>query len=532
MTISNWNQVIRSLQFTGYAIIFASLPLSNFFMSFGMFWLAGVWLVQVATDIYQKKKFRKRWDQFTGQRAAWVIMLIFAMALVGLLWTEDFHHARWDLRMKLPLLIMPFILGTLNPLSSSEYRRLLGIFLLSLTLATIWCLLIYWQIVPRAYSDVRDISVFISHVRFSLLLVTGIMILFYEAWDKPYGKPLTILLNALYLLFLMVIGSMTGFAVLLVIIAYLVFTHFKSALNTRSGIALLSVAALFFISCAGYVVLSWNQYFGAEPLNTDALEKTTRRGEIYEHNPDYPMVEDGHYMMTHIAWGELYQAWKERSSIDPDSSDARGHVLKGTLIRYLASKGLYKDADGIAALSDADIKAIESGITGINENSRTGIDKRLNRIFFEYANWKAGGTPNGHSVFQRLEFWRSALHIIRKHPLTGVGTGDVKSAFAEGYNEISSKLDHQFRLRAHNQYLTMWLTYGIAGLVLFIYILCAGWKSPGNKRALLRIFIIITAMSFLSEDTLESQAGVMFFVMFKLLFTLRREVSHSELRPV
>jgi hypothetical protein len=277
--------------------------------------------------------------------------------------------------------------------------------------------------------------------------------------------------------------------------------------------------------------MSWNQYFDVEPLNTEVLEKTTRRGEVYEHNADYPMIEDGHYMMTHIAWGELYQSWKERSSIDPDSADGRGHLLKGTLIRYLASRGLYKDADGVAALSDADVKAIESGVTGIHENSRTGIDKRLNRIFFEYANWKAGGTPNGHSVFQRLEFWRAAMHIIFEHPLTGVGTGDVKSAFAESYADISSTLDPQFRLRAHNQYLTMWLTYGIAGLALFIYILCAGWKHPGNKRGLLRIFIIIAAMSFLSEDTLESQAGVMFFVMFKLLFTLRREVSHSELRP-
>jgi O-antigen ligase len=160
------------------------------------------------------------------------------------------------------------------------------------------------------------------------------------------------------------------------------------------------------------------------------------------------------------------------------------------------------------------------------------LAKRLDKIMFEYANYKAGGTPNGHSVFQRLEFWRAAWFIICGQPLSGVGTGDVKSAFADAYDQIDSKLDPQFRLRAHNQYLTMWLTYGIVGLLAFIYVLFSGWKKPGNKRPLLRIFILISALSFLSEDTLESQAGVMFFVMFALLFNLKREVTHSELRPV
>jgi O-antigen ligase len=202
------------------------------------------------------------------------------------------------------------------------------------------------------------------------------------------------------------------------------------------------------------------------------------------------------------------------------------------LIRYLASKGLYKDADGIAALSDDDVRAIEAGMTTAHEHSRTGISKRLNRIFFEYANYKAGGTPNGHSVFQRLEFWRAALHIIGENPWAGVGTGDTKIAFASAYEKMNSSLDPQFQLRAHNQYLTMWLTYGIAGLLLFLSVLLAGWKKPGNRRPLLRVFIIICAMSFLSEDTLESQAGVMFFVMFLLLFSLKRELTLSELRPV
>jgi hypothetical protein len=532
MSISTWNLLLRNLQFAGYAIVFASLPLSNYFMSFGMFWLAGAWILQVATDVSQRKPFALRWQNFRSQRPVWIISAIFLLALIGLFWSEDMKHAQWDLRMKLPLLVMPFLLGTLSPISNSEYRRLLGVFLLSLTIAVIWCLLIYWHINPKPYNDVREISVFISHIRFSLLLITGIFILALEAWDKPYGKSLTVLLSGLFLLFLFVIGSMTGFAVLIITTAYLVLTRFRTTVTSRKGIALIALIGAILLSGIFYIAHEWRSYFNVGPLNAMKLEQTTPRGEVYEHNLNYPMVEDGRYIMTHIAWGELYQAWSKRSAVNPDSTDASGHVLKGTLIRYLASKGLYKDADGIAALSDDDVRAIEAGMTTAHEHSRTGISKRLNRIFFEYANYKAGGTPNGHSVFQRLEFWRAALHIIEENPWAGVGTGDTKIAFASAYEKMNSSLDPQFQLRAHNQYLTMWLTYGIAGLLLFLSVLLAGWKKPGNRRPLLRVFIIICAMSFLSEDTLESQAGVMFFVMFLLLFSLKRELTLSELRPV
>lgn len=532
MNAKQWNEVLRHLQFAGYAIIFASLPLSNFFMSFGMFWIVGVWLLRLFTNLYQKKKPVVETGAFFKQKPVWLITLLFLIPLAGLLWTDDYAHAFWDLRMKLPLLVMPFLLATLPPLKTAEYRKILGIFLLALTVAAIWCLLIYFHVIPKHYDDVREISVFISHIRFSLLLVTGIFILYYEAWPKPYGKALTILLSIVFLLFLFIIGSVTGFAILFITAAISLLSKSYQTGFTKKNIVAIGSLMILIITGALYTAKAWKGYFNVQPLHAEQLERATRYGEPYEHNPEYPMVEEGHYVMTHIAWGELYKAWGERSSIHPDSLDARGHQLKGTLIRYLASKGLYKDADGIAALSETDIQAIESGITSIHENDKHGLDKRLDKIMFEYANYRAGGTPNGHSVFQRLEFWRAAWFIIRGQPLTGVGTGDVKTAFADAYDKIDTKLDKQYRLRAHNQYLTMWLTYGIFGLVAFLFVLFAGWKFPGKKRPLLRIFIVISALSFLSEDTLESQAGVMFFVMFMLLFTLKREVTHSELRPV
>jgi len=204
-------------------------------------------------------------------------------------------------------------------------------------------------------------------------------------------------------------------------------------------------------------------------------------------------------------------------------------VLKGTLIRYMASKGLHKDREGVAALSNDDVRAIERGVPTILDNQKTGLSKRLDRIFFEWSNYRAGGDPNGHSVLQRWEFWKTGWSIAKANPLFGVGTGDVKVSFRKAYEDNHSPLQPQFRLRAHNQYLTMWITYGVVGLIIFVMILVwplfHGYRNDPNYI----MFFILATLSFLTEDTLESQAGVMFFAFFYTLFTTERSLSLAEL---
>jgi len=274
---------------------------------------------------------------------------------------------------------------------------------------------------------------------------------------------------------------------------------------------------------------AYEAYFKVPVMDWSQLERTTAGGEEYIHHAEYPFIEDGHYVMTHIAWGELYDAWFTRSLIHPDSLDGRGHMLKGTLIRYMASKGLHKDREGVAALTTEDVKAIERGVPTVLDNQKRGLNKRLDRIFFEWSNYRAGGDPNGHSVLQRWEFWKTGWGIAKANMFLGVGTGDVKSAFRQAYIDNDSPLQPQFRLRAHNQYLTMWITYGIVGLILFLLILVWPLFHGYGRDANYIMFFILAALSFLTEDTLESQAGVMFFAFFYALFTTERSLSLAEL---
>jgi hypothetical protein len=529
MNLSLWNNTLRYLQFVGFALIAIALPFSNFLMSFGMFWLLGVLVCNLATDVLTKRPLARRFNRLRNNSSALALITLFALPCIGLLWTSDFNYAWWDLRMKLPILALPILFALLEPLTQGEFRALVGLFILAVVVAVMWCLKVYWlQEVPRE-DDVRNISVFISHVRFSLLIALALGLLVRFAHATWQGVVLIALVAFPSLYFIYVIGSVTGVIVLMALLLWLTVRQLSLQQDNYRKVLYVMVLIASVAMPIYYLHRAYDAYFKVPVVDWSQLEKTTAAGEEYIHHADYPFIEDGHYVMTHIAWGELYDAWFTRSLIHPDSLDGRGHVLKGTLIRYMASKGLHKDREGVAALSNEDVKAIERGVPTVLDHQKRGLNKRLDRIFFEWSNYRAGGDPNGHSVLQRWEFWKTGWSIAKANVLFGVGTGDVKSSFRQAYIDNDSPLQPQFRLRAHNQYLTMWITYGIVGLIVFLMILM--WPLfHGYGRDLNYImFFILASLSFLTEDTLESQAGVMFFAFFYALFTTERSLALAEL---
>jgi hypothetical protein len=330
--------------------------------------------------------------------------------------------------------------------------------------------------------------------------------------------------------FLYVIGSVTGISALAALVVWYAFHLASRQSTTLLKAVVVCVPFALFALLFLYLTNAYRDYFTLKVPAYVPMELTTSRGAAYNHHLDYPLIENGRQVYSYVAENELYEAWYDRSTLHLDSIDGRGHVLKGTLIRYLTSKDLRKDADGVAALTPSDIAAIESGIPTCTELSQQGLSRRLNRIFFEWSNYKAGGTPDGHSIIQRLEFWKTAWSIIQRNFWTGVGTGDIKTAFKEGYIEGNSTLSERYRLRAHNQYLTMWATYGVFGLIVFLCITFWPLITPLRSDVNVQMIVLLVALSFCTEDTLESQAGVMFMAFFYALFTSKKSLSLFELR--
>ena len=530
MKLNTWNNVIGYLQFFGFAIIAVALSFSNFFMSFGMFWLAGVLVLQIAGDLYQKQSVLQRWQRFLSNPSAIALSTLIMLPVVGLLWTSNYNHAFWDIRMKLPLLVLPLLISGLNPLTQGQFRALTGIFILGVAVAVLFCLQTYWMGSPEIDKDVRRISVFISHVRFSLLIALAFGLLVSYAYSSIKGVILIVLFAIPSFYFLYVIGSVTGIFALAALMVWCSF-HLAGRQSSfyRKVFVLLAPSLLCAISLM-YLMKSYQDYFTLEYTSNQTGVSHTSRGSIYDHHADYPLIENGRLVYSFVAEQELYEAWYDKSIRHPDSLDGRGHVLKGTLIRYLTSKDLRKDADGVAALTQEDVMAIEKGIPTCIELTQYGLTRRLSRIFFEWSNYRAGGAPDGHSVIQRLEFWKTAWLIIQRNMWTGVGTGDIKSAFQDGYVERNSTLSERYRLRAHNQYLTMWATYGVFGLIIFLCITFWPLFSASKSDINLQMIVLLVALSFFTEDTLESQAGVMFMAYFYTMFTAKKSLSLFELR--
>jgi hypothetical protein len=241
---------------------------------------------------------------------------------------------------------------------------------------------------------------------------------------------------------------------------------------------------------------------------------------MYVHDTLSKARENGHFVNLFVSEVELRSEWPKYSSIPFDSLDKRGQHIDRTIIRYLTSKGLTKDSAGLSKLSAHDVSKIEKGIA--NHTYRFSFLSRLHQLFWEYESYSITQNPSGHSATMRFEFWKTAILIIKDHPLTGVGTGDVPDAFTEKYEQTQSKLSEKWRLRAHNQFLTFAVAFGIIGLTLILLCMFYPLRYNENRSFLYLSFFIIAAISMLTEDTIETQAGVTFFAFFTSYLLFQR----------
>jgi O-antigen ligase len=147
------------------------------------------------------------------------------------------------------------------------------------------------------------------------------------------------------------------------------------------------------------------------------------------------------------------------------------------------------------------------------------IKMRTHEVVYELQSYQLNQDPNGKSIAQRFVYWNIAWDIFKTAPLMGIGTGDVADAFNSYYLANPNLLQQQYQHRAHNQWLTILLTFGILGLILFMLVV---FYPLFYKRKYLDyfyiVFFIAFALSLLTEDTLETQAGVTFYALFNCLF--------------
>jgi hypothetical protein len=377
----------------------------------------------------------------------------------------------------------------------------------------------------QEFEDIRSISVFISSIRFALNILLSFFIaawfVFVKKENKIWANVLWISLMVWFVVFLMILESGVGLLSLIAILTGI--TGYK-ALTIKT--LKLKFAALFImialpLSFYLYISSLVHQLTWAESVVFEDLDQQSALGTAYTHDTIHFGIEDGKYVGLYLAIPEMAEAWNERSALDFHGKDNAGQHLKYTLIRYLASKDLRKDASGVAQLTAKDIRAVENGIANVNYLENPSIRTRISKILLGYQQYIDMSDPNGSSLLQRVEYLKASAYIIKHNFWFGVGTGDLPMHFRKAYQEIETVLKEKWQWRSHNQYLSILIGFGFFGLLWFIFVLLYPYFSTANNRHFLySIFLAIFLLSMLTEDTIESQAGVTFFAFFNAFFLL------------
>lgn len=526
----------------GLMMMAVGLTLSPFLMGMSQFWLVIIWVFEG----FYTKSFKNKLSRFWHNKAAVLLVAFYLMHVVGLLYTSDFQYALKDLRVKLPILVLSIVLSSMPSLERKRFDQVMLVYVLSVFVATIFSSVSYWR---HDYEDVREISHFISHIRFCLNIVFCIAIIFWYIATTKIPKPeaarqsqsigkkatrfpvpafstrfavnqyLQYFMVTWFVCQIYIFESLSGYVVLaaVVVVSLLyAFLHWQQGRGWRIGIG---AGAVVLLAVGITLVVHWvKPLVEIKPVDFSTLEKKTALGNDYWHDTIHNPVEDGKYVGLYYCRKELQEAWSQRSNLPLDGITLNGENLEATLARYLTSKGLRKDAEGVAALTDVDVHNIEQGVANYNNWCHPGLRARLSSTLFEYNLYHRFNNPNGGSLSQRIEFTRASFHIIGQHPWFGVGTGDVPQAFQQAYDDINSPLDEEFRFRAHNQYLAIAVAFGLVGLAFFLFVLLYPlFSSRKNHTYLYIVFLVIMLLSMFPEDTLETQAGASLFAFFTSL---------------
>jgi len=509
-------QIHEQVYFFTLVLIAVSLPLSIFTTSMFQLFLLLNWLVEL--------RYREKWQKVVSNRALQVFLLIFGLHLVGLLWSSDLAYALHDIKIKLPLLAFPVIIATSRPLSAWEVRRILLFFSLGVLAASMASLFKLAGWLSGGMEGYRDLSLFISHIRFSLMVVLALLVSVYFLFIKREGTPVAE--KAYYAavliwfpVFLVLLKSLSG-----IFIAGLLafFVLLRALFEIRDPVIRFMVLVpvlmipLFTIL---YLSHSIERFYRIEQVDEEQLDRYTAEGNPYKHRPWYKEAENGHYTWLYVCEEELEREWNKVSSFDYHGHTSNDRSVRVTLIRFLTSRGLRKDANGLRQLTAAEIEAIEQGTTNHLFMKRFRLYPRIYEVLWEIDRYQRGYAPSEKSVVQRYLYLQAGWSIATDHLLLGVGNGDVKQEFKDYYDAVNSPLEPRWRLRAHNQFLTFMISFGVPGLLIFLVALVAPLFLAGRQRSFLATgFLLLLMLSMLSEDTLETATGAGFSAFFYAIF--------------
>jgi len=506
----------RWVYIVALAITACSLPFSPYTASIG--------IIAMLVNFVLEGNWGFKLRIFKGNRVLWISYLLYLPILYSAFYSSNFSVTIKELRLWLPFIVVPTVIALSSPLNYREFRLILFLFVLAVIVASIMSSAYLFSLSSEQVIDIRKISLFISHIRFSLMVNLAIaIIIHFVVFDKVLNRMHKGLLSILLLwlvIFLFILQSFTGIIMMLL----LVFIGFawlyvrKKSQVVRFVMASIFFSLLFIIISA--ITHKVDRYYTRNNVVFNELKQATVNGNLYQHDTLRRVYENGNLLYINVCYPELKQEWERRSSFSFDGLDKKGQPLSHTIIRYITSLGYSKDSVGLWKLSDEDIAFIENGATSVVfKESKFGVYTRIYQLLWEIDAYRTEGTVSYSSVIQRLVFAKAALHVIKDNFWFGVGWGDIQESLNQYYKVHELGLPENLWFMPHNQYLTVWVGAGFVGLAIFMVALLLPFILRDRYKYFLPLyFLAIIMVSMLSEDTFESHIGITFAVLFGSLF--------------
>jgi hypothetical protein len=497
------------IYFWTLAILLISLPFLPKLLVICQIILIANWLVEGG--------IKKKLNVLLARKSILIFLGIYSVHILWIYNTRNLNGAFTDLLMKLPLLILPVIIGTSAPLGLAKLKKLMMWFTLSIVIATIISASLMLELLPFKITDVRD-TLFISNVRFALFVV--IIILFQTYWlinkTDTYKKLFLYAMLIIWLfVFLIFLKSLTGILVLFATYLIVIALQIRRIKNLILRITL--IASLCAIPVIGFIYVSSvvGDFYDKDNVNFSKLSTHTINNQPYTNDTTSWMTENGHYVWINVCIPELRNEWNKRSKISFDSCDVKNQRIYSTLTRYMASRNITKDSCGIWQLSDTDISNIEKGYTNHIFADNWSLYPRIYETIWELDQKRYSGNANAHSLTMRFVYMGISYEFFKQNKWLGIGAGNIKDDYKQYYATHNTGIEPSRQHITHNQFLLFLTVFGIVGfiLILFAFTLPPIIEKAYNSYYFLVVFIVVF-LSFLNEDTLETQVGVTFVAFF------------------
>ena len=159
-------------------------------------------------------------------------LIFYALHLIGMFWSDDFVYGLNDIKSKATLVVVPLIIISKPLVLRKSYKLLIGLFILTLLTTSVINYIVYHFYGNEFnFTDARDMSLFNSHIRYAIMVVFAIPLLYDLSLDNKRLR-LVFLLIALWFLFYTVSSQvLTGVicfaAMILAAIIYPLLLHRK-----------------------------------------------------------------------------------------------------------------------------------------------------------------------------------------------------------------------------------------------------------------------------------------------------------------